>query len=450
MKKFFKSGFTLFLCVAVLLNLNLFASAANSADEPEILTEIMPMGIDEVYSDNQYGDFSLIWENNGSRDLLAEASDADITATYRYDDEENRTQKTVNDVSTFFIYEEGLLIEEIRDAICINYIYDQNEDMIGFTYNENIYHFAKDMDRNVTGITLNDEQIVEYEYENGLVITVWMIEEGVWSDCTDVSGCIGNINMIRMGGYYFDAETLWYYCGRYYDTIGEQFVDGNSRLFRPFTVPSGILTQIELDYNDYITSSYFGKPLDYATGWYTSLGTVEILARLIYGENTSIYDDQKGVTWVIMNRYYANSSTFGTTLRDIATKSGQFEPITSGSDGTYNARRPNTTSTGWKNAVMLAVKICTTTNQTYLLELIPKPVGIGTQKYFVGLSYFFGTNPIVSQQGSTYIQYRFGATGAWNNIRLVTVVGYVNDTRDRSELNMIPNKSQYNVFFDLV
>ena len=51
------------------------------------------------------------------------------------------------------------------------------------------------------------EVIVEYKYEDGIVNQVLGLNEnGVWEDRSSESDFIGNLNMIRLFSYYYDAE----------------------------------------------------------------------------------------------------------------------------------------------------------------------------------------------------------------------------------------------------
>ncbi|MDR1208989.1 MAG: cell wall hydrolase [Clostridiales bacterium] len=435
------------LCAALLLG-NIPAAKAETG---EVLWDIAPYGIDYVYSSDNYAGFSLSWENNGWRDLLMEASNPYVAASYEYDGE-TRISKSVNDVITYFDYLDGRLVSETRDGVYIQYIYDADGFIAGFAYDDETYDFELDWDRSVVGIFLDDERVIEYVYESGLVAQVLAYEDDAVTDKTDDPSCIGNINMIRFFGYYFDAETGWYYAGRYYDSVGQRFVDGvEPSPFSVHTVPNGIMSAIESEYNGLMTSSTIGAPISYSSSWYTSLSDVEILARLIYGENTEYYDGQKAISWVIVNRYYG-ASWFGNTLRAIATNGGQFATITGDYNSTGDARNPNrgTSSSdseglGWRQAVMLAVKLWATLNVTYLSELMPKPSGINGQTYFRRLDTFL--NLAVSQQGPTYIQWY--SNGSWGNITEVTVLGNggVSNTNDRSVLFTIPNPGGRDVFW---
>jgi len=158
----------------------------------------------------------------------------------------------------------------------------------------------------------------------------------------------------------------------------------------------------------YLNDSSFGASINYSTGWYSGLSTVEILARLIYAEapisnTSSVYMyEQRAISWVIINRRNANLSYFGgSNLRNIITYSGQFESITGGSSGTWNARNPDKSQYSWGDAVWLACAMTMTSNVSDYVWLIPKPYGIDNQISFLASS------RITAYDGSPYIQIQF-------------------------------------------
>ncbi len=114
-----------------------------------------------------------------------------------------------------------------------------------------------------------------------------------------------------------------------------------------------------------------------------------LIARLIFGENSSNRQDQKAIMWVLLNRKYYNGYS---TLRDVATAKNQFSTIWD--TGSRLARRQGQEqydaimNHAWEFATWLACAICTTTNEAQCAALINKPQGITTQTNFRSLTGF--------------------------------------------------------------
>lgn len=144
---------------------------------------------------------------------LAKVSSGNMVATYQYDDTGLRTEKTVtkNGVATTtkFVYNGGKLIAEYTGTKRVDYLYDENGMLYGFIYNNAKYFYIRDTLQNILGIVdANGNVVVNYYYS-------------AYGECQKITGSkattIGVINSFRYKGYYFDAETEFFYCNaRYY------------------------------------------------------------------------------------------------------------------------------------------------------------------------------------------------------------------------------------------
>ena len=236
--------------------------------------------------------------------------------------------------------------------------------------------------------------IVEYRYEGGFVNAVYgRNEDGELVDKTNDKDFVGNLNHVTYNSYYYDEETGWYYCGRYYDVAGGRFVDGLNAAKRELllqqienarTEETSILERAQTLYNIYINDAEFGAPIDAdveSGNWYDNLQTSEILARLIYGENPFQgvpQAEQVAIAWVLWNRKMAGNYG-GYTLRGVATAQGQFSAICDGSD---NSLSPRTDLTEWKTAVLYACYLMCAEHTSLddktaaLAAVMPRPYGI--------------------------------------------------------------------------
>ena len=123
-----------------------------------------------------------------------------------------RISKTVEDVTTEFFYAGDILAGQKTGDNVLMWIYDNNGAYIGFTYNGVEYYYVYNLQGDVEAITDATGAIVaSYTY-------------GAWGSSISVKNYttngvnIAQINPIRYRGYYYDAETNFYYLNsRYYD-----------------------------------------------------------------------------------------------------------------------------------------------------------------------------------------------------------------------------------------
>lgn len=378
----------------------------------------------EVNSESNQNGYLLEWETDGNRDILKGVEKDSIKVEYEYDDEGARVVKNVNGKVTTFSYADighfkGVLVSENRDGLEISYRYDLNNNIstarlipVGFVMNSVPYLFLYDDDYEyVIGIANEvGQQIVQYEYSDGIVSQILeKTETEEWVDVTDEPNSIGHINRIRFRGYYYDEETGWYFCDRYFDAVNDRFVDGkDSNILNTLTaqdisgmaektmeVRSVLAFTEEVDalYDECMGDATFGKAMSNTSTWYSSLSDIEIAARLVYAENT--YDASDGYDrtkerraegWVVYNRIGAAGIIGNSSLRSVCTGRKQFASIWNG--GSYDARNPVTTKDSWEEAVYIACALYLAGSRTELNSVMPRPTGISEQLYFYALDGF--------------------------------------------------------------
>lgn len=444
---------------------------------------IVPVGastFDRINSERleYHQGFTLTWKDEKNLRLLLKVSKDNQETSYTYNSNGNRITKLIGDNKITYQYDDDSnLIFENRDGFEISYHYQYDMDLIGFSLEGKTYSFVKDYNRNVTGIL--DEagnEIVRYEYnQDGQAISVLgKDDKGHWVEQSDDPSFIGNINMIRLHSLYLDIETGWYYNGKYYYDPANKIYLGATVDFESISTYEKFLKYYSkslpsLNYYDLgqrvsewmynlLSTEGFGAPKSYNNGkWYQNMEDVELLARLLYAENTFNSADRRAVTWVVINRKEKNSSEFGgSTYRGVATKPGAFESITGVESRTVNARIPDTNSSSWEDAVWLACSLLITNNKSDYERLIQKPTGISNQLYFVGLSYFMGNASRNNPSGSG-IQYNFGTSAGYVDIKDIVIVFETNRTfRNPSSKEEISghnelknNMYKHNIFFNI-
>ncbi len=369
---------------------------------PEAMATAQASGAGDVYSQETYDGLELEWENRDGRDILLSVENEDGRISFQYDENNHRSVKTdANGEKTFFEYDShGELLSVESSGHLLEYEYDEEKNLIAIEIDGIVYQCVLD---DSTVSRLLDESgnlVAEYQYEDNLVIGVYGVDsEGNRIDKSSDREFIGNLNQVTYNSYYYDRETGWYYCGRYYDVAGERFVDGNTLTFEQALTRANSMREVTLESHanamyEYAMSSYdFGKPMDEiyydedegTSGiWYSYQSTMSIVARVIYGENPyegTPHSERVAVGWVIWNRKVKNWDTWGNTLESVTTYPGAFSAL-NGS----KARMPETTSNEWASAVRVASYLFSaeylsrTTDD--LLGCMPRPTGITADHLF--------------------------------------------------------------------
>jgi len=188
---------------------------------------------DEIGNPITIGNASLTWIN-GRQLSKYEDSDNCLVATYKYNLDGIRVEKTVNGVTTKYYLEDNKIIYCEVGSNVIYFMYNNNE-IIGFRYgssNESFYYYTtyyyiKNLQGDIVGIKdSNLNLIATYEYDSwGKVIS---IKNNLGNEITNTSH-IAIINPFRYRSYYYDSETgLYYLNSRYYNPVWGRFINADS------------------------------------------------------------------------------------------------------------------------------------------------------------------------------------------------------------------------------
>lgn len=140
---------------------------------------------------------------------------------YTYDSNGIRTSKTIDGVKTTYQLDGTKIVSETTDENIKWFIYDNDDSVIGFGYNENAYYFEKNAQGDVVRIfNANGDYVSEYFYD-------------AWGNIASISGNeeIANANPFRYRGYYYDNESGFYYLqSRYYDSVTGRFLNADEQI----------------------------------------------------------------------------------------------------------------------------------------------------------------------------------------------------------------------------
>lgn len=406
------------------------------------------------------GNYICKISNNNIVEIMSNGDE--MRLEMQYDENGYRTKK--NDIS--FQYEEGLLVREIRDGVEIQYNYELNPRnlqplCVSFTINDNTYFFNRDAYGKI--ISLSDESgqaFAQYEYDGIKTIRVLEYKENGWIENTD-NAFMGNYNKLRLYGGYYDSETGWYYENRMYTDLSNGKVAGlqdNSQFIvdvNPYSellFNSGIsLLGYEVD--DRLAEEWMYELLADSTynaakqaGWYNAgnASTVEIVARTIYGENTSNITDQKGIAWVILNRLH--SSAFPNNIKSVVMSGGEF--LGMANSVALQAMSPE--SAGWRNATYLACLMCTNSAEDCWNATVGKPSGISTQVYFRSAKnhLIYGQSFFDTSSGICFT-YDNGTTVNVCNVAIAGLGSFSTVEAMRSQYNTLDASAQWcNIYFN--
>ena len=176
------------------------------------------------YNGNEY-----TWQNGRELATLIN-NEKNLNISYKYNDNRIRTEKIVNGEKTQYLLDDDIVILEIKGNDVFYYEYNENDELIGFKYNDEQYYYTKNGQNDIIGILNNNfEKIITYEYDSwGKLISI-KDEQG--NDITNDTNSIGYKNPYRYRGYRYDNETdLYYLQSRYYDPEIGRFISADDLL----------------------------------------------------------------------------------------------------------------------------------------------------------------------------------------------------------------------------
>ena len=161
------------------------------------------------------------------------ASIEDGKYTYSYLSDGQRVSKTVDEKTTVYIYNAGMLLAEDNPEYRINYYYDASgvATEIGYIKKDNgkftkeeYFFFTRNGQGDIVGIyrSSDSKRMGTYEYD------LWGNPVTINATADDTNG-ITDKNPLRYRGYYYDRETKFYYLNaRYYDPKVHRFISADS------------------------------------------------------------------------------------------------------------------------------------------------------------------------------------------------------------------------------
>lgn len=432
MKKVIKKLAVLFFIVITTLNMCTVTVLAQDENEDFDLT-IQNSGI--VWSEPEFEEWKLTWRVGAFYDQLSAIEKNGYEITYQYNDEGQRIKKTTSSGSIDYFYDsDGRLAMQYNGEALIEFEYSFDKEiyemaLMGFDYENNEYKYVFDEHGCISGIELDGEVIVQYEYLCGVCVGVYGKDSlGNWCDKTEDANFIGNINPYRYKRRYLDNETGWYYDGRYYSQEYGRFIDGISR------EQAEELATVYGMTNELILKQYYLGTSDVALKR-SRVGSdnpqINYIATIIYNESRAYHNDQAAVAWCIRSRAESTLSRFAdvTTAYEVVIKQGEFnEPKVELSSGEFA-----------QTALLLAVALYNNNS------LGSQPSGYSGQLFFRSVSN--AQSKMSFSSGYAYIDEVYDDAHKICNISVIDH-GTISSETDLNALNEYSGKR--NVFFDYI
>ena len=176
-----------------------------------------------------YGNMEFEWTNGRVlSEITVNPEDPNGTAdvySYTYDENGIRSSKTVNGTTTTFTTKDGVILSQTDGTNTMYFQYDNSGNPTGFLYNGAQYFYLTNQMGDVIGITDSTGSLIAtYTYGAwGEVLAVTPATTGNTSQLT-----LANVNPLRYRGYYWDAETGYYYLqSRYYSSLLGRYVNAD-------------------------------------------------------------------------------------------------------------------------------------------------------------------------------------------------------------------------------
>ena len=193
---------------------------AYDSEWKDLLTSYGGLSItyDEIGNPLTFDDTTLTWECG--RKLSSMTFPNGVTASYKYDANGIRTQKTVGSRTTEYFLEGSTIVAQKTGDDVIWYYFDSDGTRDAIEYKGNVYYYMYNPQGDVIGL-FDDELnvVVEYTYDS-------------WGKILSITGplqySLGRTNPFRYRGYYYDNESGMYYLNsRYYHPEIGRFINAD-------------------------------------------------------------------------------------------------------------------------------------------------------------------------------------------------------------------------------
>ena len=171
-----------------------------------------------------YGTKTFTWKNGRVLSNITD-SGTNTSISYSYDENGIRLSKTVNGTTTWYTVKDGVILSQTTGGNTMFFQYDNSGNPLGFVRYDTQYFYITNQMGDVVGITDTTGNLIA-TYSYGAWGEVLAVTPATAGNTTQLA--IANDNPLRYRGYYYDAETSYYYLqSRYYDPEICRFVNAD-------------------------------------------------------------------------------------------------------------------------------------------------------------------------------------------------------------------------------
>ncbi|SHJ09847.1 RHS repeat-associated core domain-containing protein [Clostridium amylolyticum] len=185
---------------------------------------------DEIGNPKTYNNYTYTWERGRA---LKSISGNGLSASYKYNDEGIRIEKTVNNVNTKYYLSGDKVVFEDNGTDKIYYTYEAAGQLASMNLNGVEYYYIRNAQGDVIGLfDKNGVTVASYTYDSwGKLISI-KDQNGV--NVTNTVTHVGYKNPYRYRGYRYDVETQMYYLqSRYYNPEWGRFINADALIGNP-------------------------------------------------------------------------------------------------------------------------------------------------------------------------------------------------------------------------
>ena len=225
-----------------------------------------PITYDAIGNPLNDGTWTYTWENGRQ---LKQMQSVDTTATFVYNENGLRVQKTVNGVVTKYTLHSKSVLHMTQGSNNLHFFYDAQNKPAVVVYNDTLYSYVKNLQGDIVAILdSTGTAVVNYVYD-------------AWgrpiSKTGSMAGTLGTVQPFRYRGYVYDEETgLYYLRSRYYNPNLGRFVNAD----RVFDANASVTTYNQYAYCDNCPVIYLDSE---GRGLFTSLVIGFVVGALVSG-----------------------------------------------------------------------------------------------------------------------------------------------------------------------
>ncbi|MCM1466747.1 MAG: hypothetical protein NC086_01265 [Alistipes sp.] len=189
----------------------------------------------------------------------------------------------------------------------------------------------------------------------------------------------------------------------------------------------------------------YGQFVPYSLNWYESLSDVEKLARTIYAEGgTAFEDEETGVASAILNRAYRYSQPPAAIVQG----NNQFAALTGDETQSRYAREPAVNTPKWEHSTYLACLMLVTADKAEWDAVTQNPVGNRMCFSSYSCAKAWGDAVFRDNAATGNIEYCDG--GVWKPVKNVYVIGYgdVSSIGSLFSSGSVPDNYSRNIYYE--